>query len=244
MLFRGVVMLDPKKYALICLLLSLAVILAAVGLSRAGSSVAVWQGESNDVPTFVIDPGHGGEDGGTTDATGRKESEINLEISLRLRDLMMLLGANTTMIRQEDISVYTEGDTIAARKVSDIRNRVRITEETPNSRLISIHQNYYPEEKYRGAQVFYSNTEGSQAWATDLQEILNTQVDPRNHRECKAAGDIYLLQHIHCPAILVECGFLSNREEAALLQEASYQKKLAAAIACCAIREPEDPNEI
>ncbi len=237
-------MLDLKKYALICLILCLGIILTAFGLSHVGSTVAVWQKEPISVPIFVIDPGHGGEDGGTTDASGRKESEINLEIALRLRDLMALLGANTSMIRQEDISIYTEGSTIAARKVSDIHNRVRITEETPNSRLISIHQNYYPEEKYRGAQVFYSPTVGSQEWAAALQNTINTQVDLRNHRECKAAGEIYLLQHIHCPAILVECGFLSNREEATLLQEASYQKKLAAVIACCAIREPEDPNEI
>ncbi len=237
-------MFDPKKYALLCLFLSIAVLISAFGLSKIGSTVAVWQEDSSSAPVFVIDPGHGGEDGGTTSLAGQKESELNLEIALRLRDLMALLGAQTTMIRQEDISIHTEGTTVAGRKVSDIRNRVRITEETPNSRLISIHQNYYPEEKYRGAQVFYSNTDGSQEWATALQDILNTQVDPRNHRECKAARDIYLLKHIHCPGILVECGFLSNREEALLLQEASYQKKLVAAIACCAIREPEEPHEI
>lgn len=237
-------MLNPKKYALLCVLLIITVLISAVGMSHLGSSVAVWQGEDNTIPIFVIDAGHGGEDGGATDATGMKESEINLEIALRLRDLMTLLGAKTHMIREKDISVNTEGATIAARKVSDIRNRVRITEETPNSRLISIHQNHYPEEKYRGSQVFYSPTDGSRQWAEDLQRLLNTQIDPNNHRESKAAGEIYLLQHIHCPAILVECGFLSNREEAALLQEASYQKKIAAAIACCAIKEPEETNEI
>ena len=237
-------MLNRKKYALLCIILSVAVIVCAVGLSRIGTDLAVWNAEPANLPIFIIDAGHGGEDGGTTDPAGRKESEINLEIALRLRDLMILLGARTSMIREEDVSVDTEGSGIAARKVSDIRNRVRIVEETPNSRLISIHQNYYPEGKYRGAQVFYSHTAGSMSWAESLQEILTTQVDPGNHRECKAAGEIYLLQHIHCPGILVECGFLSNREEAALLQESSYQKKLAAAIACCAIREPEEPNEV
>lgn len=237
-------MLNPKKYAFICLILALAVLLAAVGLSRIGDTVAVWQSGSESIPVFVIDAGHGGEDGGTTDPAGRKESEINLEIALRLRDLMSLLGANTAMIRETDVSVETEGSTVSARKVSDIRNRVRIVEETPNSRLISIHQNYYPEGKYRGAQVFYSNTAGSQEWAQTLQTLLNSQVDPNNHRECKVAGEIYLLQHIHCPAILVECGFLSNREEAILLQDSSYQKKFVAAMACCAIRDPEESNEV
>ncbi len=237
-------MLNIKKYALICLILSAVVLLSAFGLSRIGNSIAVWQGGDPAIPVFVIDPGHGGEDGGTTDAMGRKESDINLDISLRLRDLMALLGARTRMIREEDVSVNTEGSTIAARKVSDIRNRVRITEETPNARLISIHQNFYPEGKYRGAQVFYSSTEGSRSWAESQQRTIATQIDSNNRRECKAAKDIYLLDHIHCPAILVECGFLSNAEEAALLQEPSYQKKLAAAIACCAISETEKENEI
>ncbi len=237
-------MLNTKKYAVVCLMLSALVLLSAFGLSRMGSSIAVWQGNDPAVPTFVIDPGHGGEDGGATDAMGRKESEINLEISLRLRDLMTLLGAKTLIIREEDVSINTEGSTVSARKVSDIRNRVRITDETPNARLISIHQNFYPEGKYRGAQVFYSSTTGSRQWAESLQEIFITQVDPNNRRECKPARDIYLLDHIQCPAILVECGFLSNTEEAALLQEASYQKKLATAIACCAIRETEKENEV
>lgn len=237
-------MLNPRKYAVLCSILSIVVLLSAFGLSSIGSSVAVWKSDSSTAPVYVIDPGHGGEDGGTTSAMGRKESEINLEISLRLQDFMKLLGARTHMIRQEDVSVHTEGATIAARKVSDIRNRVRITEETPNSRLISIHQNYYPEGKYRGAQVFYSKTDGSKEWAEALQNTFNTQLDIRNNRECKLAKDIYLLEHIQCPAILVECGFLSNPEEAALLQEPSYQKKLAAVIACCAIREPEEEHEI
>lgn len=237
-------MLNSKKYALLCVILVIVVLLFAVGLSHIGTSVAVWQNENTTAPVFIIDAGHGGEDGGTTDATGKKESEINLEIALRLRDFMTLLGARTLMIRESDTGVSTEGTSIATRKVSDIRNRVKITEDTSNSRLISIHQNYFPEEKYRGSQVFYSYGEDSQSWAIALQELLNTQVDPNNHRQPKLAQNIYLLEHVHCPAILVECGFLSNREEAGQLQKASYQKKIAATIACCAIIQPEDPNEI
>ena len=236
--------MNAKKYAVLCLILSAVVLLSAFGLSHMGNSISAWQEEDPAAPVFVIDPGHGGEDGGATDAMGRKESEINLEISLRLRDLLRLMGVRTRMIREEDVSVDTEGNTIAARKVSDIRNRVRITEETPNAQLISIHQNFYPEGKYRGAQVFYSRAERSRPWADALQEIFTTQLDPKNHRECKPARDIYLLDHIRCPAILVECGFLSNTEEASLLREPSYQKKLAAAIACCAITNLEAENEI
>ncbi|MBR6826022.1 MAG: N-acetylmuramoyl-L-alanine amidase [Oscillospiraceae bacterium] len=237
-------MLNPKKYVVLCLCLSFVVLVSTLGLSKIGNSVAAWQSKADETPVFVIDPGHGGEDGGTSDAYGRKESDINLSISLRLRDLLRLLGAQTHMIREADTSVESEGASIAARKVSDIRNRVQMTEDTPNAYLISIHQNHYPEGKYRGAQVFYSKTEESQGWAESLQKLINTQVDPKNHRECKLARDIYLMEHVHCPAILVECGFLSNNEEAALLQEASYQKKLAAAIACSAMGITEDKNEI
>lgn len=237
-------MLNTKKYVLFCLILSMTVLLSAFGLSQMGNTIAVWQENDSNVPIFVIDPGHGGEDGGATDSMGRRESEINLGISLRLRDLLHLMGVRTVMLREEDRSIETEGHTIAARKVSDIRNRVRITNEIPNARLISVHQNFYPEGKYRGAQVFYSPTPGSQAWAEALQELLNTQVDPNNHRVCKPGRDIYLLDHVQCPAILVECGFLSNAEEAALLQEPSYQKRIAAAIACCAVYETENKNEV
>ena len=236
-------MLNPKNYGLFCLVLCVFVLISAVGLSHAGDVIATW-GDEDEHTVFVIDPGHGGEDGGTTDATGRRESEINLEISLRLRDLLQFLGAKTVMIRDGDYSIATEGNTVAARKVSDIRNRVRLVEDTSYSRLISIHQNHYPEEKYRGAQVFYSPTTGSKEWANALQDILTSQVDPQNRRECKKAGEIYLLEHIHCPAILVECGFMSNPQEAVILQEASYQKKLVAAIACCAMTMPEEINEI
>ena len=192
--------------------------------------------------TVVIDAGHGGEDGGALSVSGVRESGINLEISLRLNDLLRFLGADTRMIRTEDVSVYTEGDTIAAKKVSDIRNRVAFVQNTPNAVLISIHQNHFAEEKYRGAQVFYAT--GSEALAEALQSSLIAQVDPANHRACKPARDVYLMEHVSCPAALVECGFLSNYAEEQLLRDPSYQKKLAAAIAGSLLTYLEDTNEI
>ena len=236
-------MMNRKKYALVCVFVCALVLFATWAVSRISGTIMVWY---RGVPsaTIVIDPGHGGEDGGTTDSDGHRESQINLEISLRLRDLLRLLGARTYMIREDDISVATEGGSIAARKVSDIHNRVRLTNELPDPILISIHQNHFPEEKYRGAQVFYAQTEHSKGWAEKLQEILNTQVDPNNHRSAKAAENVYLLKHIQCPAILVECGFLSNYEEALLLRDPSYQKKLAAAIACSITSYAEEKNEV
>lgn len=223
-------------YALICVL----AIFAALALSHVGKTVSVMNAEQPI--TVVIDAGHGGEDGGALSVSGVAESGINLQIALRLNDFLHLMGVKTAMIRTEDVSVYTEGSTIAQKKVSDIRNRVRIIQQTPNALLVSIHQNQYSEAKYRGAQVFYAK--GSEALAEQLQSLLIRQVDPNNHRECKQAKDIYLMEHIDCTAVLVECGFLSNYEEEQLLRDASYQKKLIAAIGCGISAYLEESNEV
>lgn len=170
-------------YALVCA----AALLSAMALSRVGSAVAVFSRETGT--TVVVDAGHGGEDGGTLSCTGVRESGLNLEIALRVNDLFALLGQRTRMLRTQDVSLHdTEAATIAARKASDIRARVRLTEETPKAVLLSIHQNHFPESKYRGAQVFYAAADGSRALAERLQAALGTQLDPDNHRSCKKAG--------------------------------------------------------
>lgn len=231
-----------KKTVGFYLFVCAAAILGAMLLSRAGSAVAVFSSETSTAPIVVIDAGHGGEDGGAISVTGARESLLNLEISQRLNDLLHFLGVHTQMIRTEDISVYTEGDTIAQKKVSDIHNRVKAVEQTPNALLVSIHQNQFSESQYRGAQVFYA--QGSQELAELLQSDLAAQVDPRNHRQCKQAQGIYLLEHISCPAVLIECGFLSNPAEEALLRDASYQKKLASVIACTLASYLEETHEV
>lgn len=181
--------------------------------------------------TIVIDAGHGGEDGGATSCTGIQESKFNLEIALRLNDLFQLLGYDTVMIRTADHSVYTSGDTIAAKKVSDLRQRVKTVNETENAVLVSIHQNTFPEGKYSGAQVFYGPEGEGQALAEALQAAFCATVNPGSNRKCKRADGIYLMQHIECTGVLVECGFLSNAEEEAKLRDEAYQKKLCAVIA-------------
>ena len=231
-----------KQYIAVILLICTATVSGAIGLSQASSSVAAWT--EGEAVTVVIDAGHGGEDGGACSANGVRESGINLEISLRLNDLLHFLGVRTVMVRDADVSISTEGSTIAQRKVSDIRNRVKLVENAPNALLVSIHQNHFSESKYRGAQVFYAATQGSQVLAEALQDALCTQVDPNNHRVCKQVQDVYLMKHITCPAVLVECGFLSNAEETRLLQSPEYQKKMAAALACCIKRYTEEQNEV
>ena len=134
-----------------------------IGAARIGSGAVTASVQSEGVERnhrIVIDAGHGGIDGGATSCTGVLESTINLQIALRLNDLMHLLGYETVMIRTTDTSVYTEGNTIAAQKVSDLKERVRIVNETENAILISIHQNIFPDSRYDGAQVFYAPTEG------------------------------------------------------------------------------------
>lgn len=176
---------------------------------------------------LVIDPGHGGEDGGAVSCTGVPESQINLEISLRLRDLFRLLGYDPTLLRQEDVSIYTTGKTLSEKKVSDLKERVRLVNATENGLLLSIHQNYFPQSQYSGAQVF-CNAAGKEL-AGALQASLIGTLDPNSHRSVKSGKGIYLLEKANCPAVLVECGFLSNEAEEAKLRSADHQKSSAAA---------------
>lgn len=180
--------------------------------------------------TIIIDAGHGGIDGGATSCTGKPESALNLEISLKLNDLLHLLGCNTVMIRTTDCSIHTQGETIAAKKVSDLKERVRIVNDTENPLLISIHQNTFSDSRYSGAQVFYGPSGESQALAAQLQEAFCHTINRGSNRKSKKADNIYLMQHIDCTGVLVECGFLSNPEEEAKLRSGEYQNQI-----CCVI---------
>lgn len=181
----------------------------------------------------IIDAGHGGEDGGAISCSGIKESNFNLEISKRINDLLNLIGVRTYMIRCEDISIYKEGShTIAAKKVSDLKERVRIINQTENAVLISVHQNYFHDSKYSGTQVFYANTNNSEQLAKNLQQNFKTALQPNNKRQAKKTSGIYLMEHITCPGVLIECGFLSNPKEEAYLRDAEYQKDITAVISC------------
>lgn len=180
--------------------------------------------------TIVIDAGHGGMDGGATSCSGKLESSYNLEIALRLDDLLHLLGYDTEMIRTTDRSIDVQGETIAAKKISDLKERVRIVNETENAVLVSIHQNTFSDSRYSGAQVFYATSGESKTLAENLQSAFCSSINPGSNRKCKKADGIYLMQNIDCTGILVECGFLSNVQEEAKLSSADYQQKL-----CCVI---------
>ena len=181
----------------------------------------------------VIDAGHGGEDGGAVSISGAIESQINLAIALRLDQVLGLYGVNTVLLRDTDISLHdSDANTLRQKKVSDLHNRVEAIEALENPVVISIHQNTYPSSQYHGAQVFYANGDLSLSLAQITQSVLKQALDPDNNRKPTAVPDsVYLMNHISCRAILVECGFLSNAQEDMLLQSAGYQTKLAAALA-------------
>ena len=153
---------------------------------------------------------------------------------MRVNDLLHLLGVQTRMIRTEDISIYTAGETIAAKKMSDLKERVRIVNEADNAFLVSIHMNNFAQSQYAGPQVFYGAVDGSKQLAEAMQNALNQCSEGKNKRQIKPAEGIYLMQHIKKPGILIECGFLSNPAEEAKLRDNQYQKQLACAIASVA----------
>lgn len=207
--------------------------------------LVLWQGSARTVfqhqeeagegpAVVVIDPGHGGADGGAVAADGTTESQINLAVALRLREILYLAGVDAVMTREEDISVHSpEAATLHDQKISDIHNRAKLVNDTPNALLISIHQNSLPQVKsVHGAQVFYNTGEGGEVLAQTVQEGLNTYVNTHRAKETKKIDtSIYLMSHIDCPGILVECGFLSNEGETALLRQEGYQTRLAVLIA-------------
>lgn len=179
--------------------------------------------------TLVIDPGHGGMDGGAVSVSGKKESEINLAISLILDKLMGFYGVPAVMTRETDASIHDpEAATIREQKVSDIQNRVSLVNGLENATLVSIHQNSYVSERQHGTQVFYGNEVLSMPLARQIQDTVREVLDPENDRSPRPVpASVYFLNHVSCRTVLVECGFLSNRQEDQLLQERAYQMKLA-----------------
>jgi len=184
--------------------------------------------------TVVLDAGHGGEDGGTAGKTGKLEKDINLAITKDLQQILTAYGYRVVMTRTGDNSVSDSRNTIRERKVSDIHNRMKIVEAHGNCIFISIHQNHFEQGRYHGTQIFYSkNNAGSKELAEAMRGRIVSLLQNDNTRAVKpATSSIYLLWHAKVPAVLVECGFLSNEEEAEKLNQKTYQQQMAFAIAC------------
>lgn len=222
-----------KRKLLFTVLFSASVILFAMQTMQAFGVVSFHADFFKKKGTVIVDAGHGGEDGGAVAVNGALEKDINLAIALELEKNLKQNNFEVIMIRDSDISVGDQSlPTIAQRKRSDTKARLRTVEEAGECILISIHQNHFSESKYSGAQVFYSGSrpESSELAEAIRQNIVNS-LQPENKRENKQAdGNIFLLKNCHVPAVLVECGFLSNPEETEKLCTESYQKDMAAAI--------------
>ena len=214
-------------------------ILLAIQTDR---TITVMSQQQPTRTVIILDAGHGGEDGGAISCSGVEEAQINLQITLRLDDLLHLLGYETKMLRSNQNDLHTEGTTISQRKNSDLRKRTELINETANAVLVSIHQNQFSDNRYHGAQVFWANTEGSQRLAEDLQRAFISTLNPGSKRAAKQAKGIYIMEHIQCTGILVECGFLSNPTEEAKLRSNEYQKKLVCVIASSICRNLYSQN--
>ena len=196
-------------------------------------TATVEQGRDAKELLLIIDPGHGGADGGASDAMDREEDEINLHIALRLEALAHLYGIPVEMTRRtHDIDYPADADSIREKKVADTRARVEQINAAQYAVVISIHQNTYPgDSSVSGTQVLYARTQQSDIFAGIMQDTLTEGLGLTRGREIRAVpNSVFLMNHISATAILVECGFLSNPEEAERLQSDSYQIQIAASI--------------
>ena len=187
--------------------------------------------------TIVIDPGHGGFDGGAQSESGVPEKDINLSIAKELEKLLKKKGFRVRMTRESDTALgHTESSTIRSRKTADLNERKKIIDEESPLLTVSIHLNSFKEDRsVRGAQVFYPEEDtdkktGSRALAESVQKELIKGLDDGTERSVLPKNDIRLMKDIKTPIIIIECGFLSNYEEAKLLVKEDYQKKTALCI--------------
>jgi len=190
---------------------------------------ALQEIRENAVQTVVIDAGHGGNDPGKVGINGALEKDINLAIALKLRDYLEAEGVEVVMTREEDKGLYAERD--SNKKVRDMKRRLEIMEESNPALVVSVHQNSYPDESVSGVQVFYyKDSADGQSAALLMQEQLIASLRPAKERAAKDNTTYYILKKTTVPTIIVECGFLSNSAEAALLSTADYQNRVAWAI--------------
>ena len=218
--------------ALICAA-AISVTAASISVRKINCTAVSGQAHFCTLLTVIIDAGHGGFDGGCIGADGTLEKDINLSVTVKTNSVLRFFGYQTLLTRNGDNMTCDEGiSSQRARKVSDIKNRFALLENTDCLCFISIHQNFFGGNAH-GAQIFYSGgNEESKILAQTLQDNIRTALQPENSRVIKqATDDIYILYHTKKPAVLAECGFISNSSDAAMLTDEEYQNKLAFVIA-------------
>lgn len=235
---KGSFAVMKKMYIFTTAVLLFAAATAIIITNTGSGAAAAVSSTAQKEFTLVIDAGHGGLDGGAVGDSGVIESDINLAIAQRLRFIANFLGLNTIMTRESENIDYPDNvDSIKAKKTWDQKRRAAIIEAADNAVLISIHQNKYPDKRPCGAQVLYAASEGSQMLGELVHGMLLKELDPENRRVASPISDsIFLLRNIKCPGILIECGFISNPDEARLLKSECYEIKLAIVIAAAYAR--------
>ena len=193
---------------------------------------------------IILDAGHGGEDPGAVGANGLYEKDLNLQFAFEIGKALEEKGYIVVYTRTEDRLLYKEEENIKGiRKISDLKNRCQIAERYPDSIFVSIHMNSFGSSKYSGLQVYYSQkNNNSQALADLIQNKVISDLQPNNNRVIKPGNDMYILENINNTAVLIECGFLTNRDECKKLSEKEYQKELSFSIVCGIIEYIEKTN--
>lgn len=217
------------KYIVFSFIAIVLVIVSIIEIKSVSEDVMEYMPVTNK--TIIVDAGHGGIDPGKlADDKVTKEKDINLKISLKLRELLESSGALIILTREEDVSLYEEGENKTTREKynENLKNRKKIIKESNADMFISIHLNAFEQSKYYGAQTFYpKGKEESEKLSKYIQGELKRVVDKTNNREIKPSQDIYVLKENEIPSALIECGFLSNEKEAQLLIDEKYQEKIA-----------------
>ena len=198
--------------------------------------------EINNSKIVIVDAGHGGEDGGASGVNGVLEKDLNLQMALEIGARFEEEGYAVVYTRTDDRLLYREEENVKGiRKISDLKNRCKIAEMYPDSVFVSVHMNSFGDSKYSGLQVYYSTeNEESERIARGIQEQVKSDVQNENNRKAKKGDGIYILENISNPAVLVECGFLTNSDECKKLSEKEYQKQLSFSIVCGIINNIEN----
>ena len=230
MSFKGEWYAVLKRFTLAVAMLLCLVLLS--GLFVTGEKSANVSAKATQRYTVIIDAGHGGFDGGAVAFDGTLEKDLNLSVALKLDSVLKIMGYDTVLVRDTDVSTADDKGTERSQKVSDIKARLRLTEKYKDALFVSIHMNKYTSPQPHGAQVFYSQVDGSKELAECIQRSITAGVQTDNKRVVKkTTKDIYLLYHAVIPSVIAECGFISNPDDLLKLKSDEYQMKMAAAIA-------------
>ena len=230
MSFKGEWYAVLKRFTLAVAMLLCLVLLS--GLFVTGEKSANVSAKATQRYTVIIDAGHGGFDGGAVAPDGTLEKDLNLSVALKLDSVLKIMGYDTVLVRDTDVSTADDKGTERSQKVSDIKARLRLTEKYKDALFVSIHMNKYTSPQPHGAQVFYSQVDGSKELAEGIQRSITAGVQTDNKRVVKkTTKDIYLLYHAVIPSVIAECGFISNPDDLLKLKSDEYQLKMAAAIA-------------